>query len=334
MRGLAALTVVFSHYFPFWNRFVEPMSVLVPNQVGYWAVKLFFVISGFVILITLERCKTALDFAVLRFSRLHPAYLASLSLTAAVGFVTGNGFWLGGFLANTTMAQQFLGFPHLDNVYWSLSVELAFYVNVAVLFALGVTRRLHWLVAAWLGVSAIWAIGWHEVGDLTAAGRELVATNERDWPALLFALDYSPYFAVGILFYDSRAHGWTPQSLALYVLALGVEAVLAGWEGLVVLLGCTGLLALAVNRRMGLLVGKLTLWLGSISYSLYLVHRNLGYMLLSWLGEHAVNGVLAISIAVAVALLIASALAFGVEHPASNVIRSWYRSSRARSTVS
>jgi len=49
LRGLAALTVVFSHYFPYWNRYNGEIPVLVTNAVGSDAVRLFFAISGFVI---------------------------------------------------------------------------------------------------------------------------------------------------------------------------------------------------------------------------------------------------------------------------------------------
>lgn len=74
LRGLAALTVVFSHYFPFWDRYVEDILVIVPGAYGFYAVKLFFVISGMVIFMTLDKCNSVADFAVLRFSRLYPAY--------------------------------------------------------------------------------------------------------------------------------------------------------------------------------------------------------------------------------------------------------------------
>ena len=333
LRGFAALAVVFSHYFPFWDRYAEPIPVLIPNAVGYWAVKLFFVISGFVIFFTLERCRSVLDFVVLRFSRLYPAYWASLFVATLVGVSIGaSDFWLGGFVANATMAQQFLGFPHLDNVYWSLSVELAFYVNVAALFALRLLRRLYLVVGVWLAASALWAIGWHDMGNVTAAAGDLVATDERDWAALLFAFDYSPYFALGIVFYRGKTQGWTPASFVLCLFALGVEFVLAGWEGLAVALVCVGAFALAVNGHLRVLVGKLTLWLGSISYSLYLIHRNLGFLLLAWLADHAIAGFMAIGIAVAGALLAASILAFGIERPVSSRIRSWYKSSRTRSS--
>lgn len=327
LRGLAALTVVFSHFFPFWNRYAAPIPVLVPNVAGYWAVKLFFVISGFVIFFTLERCRTVLDFVALRFSRLYPAYWASLAAVTAVSvLLVGNSFWLGGFAANITMFQQFFGFPHFDNVYWSLSVELAFYVNVAILFGLGVLRRPHWVLAAWLALAAVWAIGFHDFGNVTAAARELVATDQRDWPALLFAFDYSPYFVAGIVFYLAATQAWTPRLAVLLVFALAVECVLAGFEGAVVYLACIALFGLAVSGRLRFLVGSATLWLGAISYSLYLVHRNLGFFLLAWLRDLGINAFVAIGFAAALCLLIATAFAFAIEHPASRRIRSAYRS--------
>src|SRR6185295_20159155 len=97
LRGLAALAVLFSHYIPFWDRYVYHIPVLVPNAVGYYAVSLFFIISGFVIFMTVERCNTVLDFAVLRFSRLYPMYWVSLLVFTAVSvLVVGQPLWLRG----------------------------------------------------------------------------------------------------------------------------------------------------------------------------------------------------------------------------------------------
>ena len=43
---------------------------------GHFGVELFFIISGFVILMTIERLKTVRDFAIARVTRLMPAFLA------------------------------------------------------------------------------------------------------------------------------------------------------------------------------------------------------------------------------------------------------------------
>jgi peptidoglycan/LPS O-acetylase OafA/YrhL len=338
LRGLAALTVVFSHYIPYWNRYLTDIPVLLPNDIGYYAVKLFFIISGFVILITLERCSTIVDFALLRFSRLYPVYWASLVVTTLLAvLVFGGEFWLAGFVTNLTMFQEFLGYPHFDNVYWSLSVELAFYLNVGWLFALKLHRTVHWLVAAWLVLTIVWAT---TLGGSVLEPGELLDDRYRDWLALLFVLDYSPYFAIGILFYRAQRHGWAFATAALFGLAFAVEFLLNSWRGLAVALVNALLFGLAVNGYLRFLVCRATLWLGTISYSLYLVHRNLGYHLLDWMHAHAVNAAAAILVVAGCALLLATALTYGVERPGSARLRFWYGrwrrsldSGRARSVV-
>src|SRR5580698_9439812 len=55
-----------------------------PFQYGWLGVEFFFVISGFVILMTLERCRSVADFAVRRFARLWPPLFVAATLTTAV----------------------------------------------------------------------------------------------------------------------------------------------------------------------------------------------------------------------------------------------------------
>lgn len=327
LRGLASLAVLFSHYFPYWDRYAEPIPVLVPNAVGYYAVGLFFVISGFVIFMTLERCRTVADFAVLRFSRLFPVYWVSLIVVMAIGVLAfGRSFWLGGFVTNATMLQQFLGYPHLDNVYWSLSVELTFYVLVAALFALGLHKRVHEALLVWLVLAALWVIVFRTPGSVTSWA--VVATDRRDMIALLSAFDYCPYFAIGIAFYESRSAGWKGKTTAVVGAALAVQFLLAGWEGLIIAAAFTLLFWFAIAGWLRFAVNGVTLWLGAISYSLYLTHRNLGYYALTWMYEHGVEAFTAIALVVVGALALATILAKGVEQPASSAIRAWYKARR------
>ena len=325
LRGLAALAVLFSHYVPYWDRYAYHIPVLVPNAVGYYAVSLFFIISGFVIFTTVERCDSVLEFAVLRFSRLYPTYWVSLLIfTGVTVFIVGQPLWLRGLLANATMLQQFLGYSHFDNVYWSLSVEMTFYFIVGALMTLGLNRKVQWFLTVWLVLAALWVLMFRTPGSVTSWG--VVATERRDGIELFSAFDYCPFFALGILFYQAVRDGWAQAKAGLVVLALFVEYLLAGWEGFAVAVMFTLLFWLALNGWMRFLVNRVTLWLGTISYSLYLTHRNLGYLLLSWLHERGIGSIAAIAITLLLALTLATALTYAVERPASAAIRSWYRS--------
>ena len=181
-------------------------------------------------------------------------------------------------------------------------------------------------VSVWSVLAALWAVLFQTPGSVTTWG--VVATDQRDWVALLSAFDYSPFFAIGIVFYRAWREGWTRWSAALLALAFFVELLLGGFQGLVVTLGFALVVWMALNGWMLFLVNRLTLWLGTISYSLYLTHRNLGYLLLSWLHERSVGAFIAIAVTLLAALALATALTYALERPASTAIRSWYEARR------
>src|SRR4030095_2287642 len=79
LRGLAALAVMIFHYTGHYGKNVGHVDrPLLELALGNYGVQLFFMISGFVIFMTIEKTRTAMDFVVTRFSRLYPAYWASL----------------------------------------------------------------------------------------------------------------------------------------------------------------------------------------------------------------------------------------------------------------
>lgn len=306
-----------SHYQPYWNTYLGQAQVIVPNDVGIHAVELFFVVSGFVIFLTLERCATLGDFAMLRASRLYPAYWTAILVgTAASVLLWHEHLWPRGLLANLTMFEEFVGVPRWDNVFWSLSVELAFYLNVAWVFALGLHRRPRLMVAAWLLATCGWAL---------LGGQPDLDHDHRPWPAVWFVLDYAPYFSIGILFYDIRKSGWSRASAALLALAVLAKWLTAGWPATLVAVGVAALVWLAVRGRLSFLVSRATLGLGAISYSLYVIHRNLGYRALDWLHAHGVGGNVASAVVVAGALGAATLMTYGIERPALAAIRGWHQ---------
>ena len=73
---------------------------------------------------------------------------------------------------------------------------------------------------------------------------------------------------------------------------------------------------------------KALAYLGTISYALYLVHQNVGYVVMRELGERGVTTIPAILVAMLAALLIAVALTHLVEVPARRALRAAYEKSR------
>jgi len=111
-------------------------------------------ISGFVIFMSLEKTKKSSDFIVSRFSRLYPAYWASMLLTLL--FITIHpiteltNIKLKDILFNFSMVQGFFNAQSLDSVYWTLSVELTFYLFILAIFAMRQLKNICVIEFIWL----------------------------------------------------------------------------------------------------------------------------------------------------------------------------------------
>jgi peptidoglycan/LPS O-acetylase OafA/YrhL len=146
LRGIAALMVVFYHYFYHYNELYGHQSIPVSwSFVGRLGVALFFIISGFVIFWTLSRTEKPLDFIVSRFSRLYPVYWFTIALSFLAVFcfgLPGREVSLRDAALNTLMFHEYLHVPHVDGVYWSLTVELSFYFWIFGLYLIGKLSKI------------------------------------------------------------------------------------------------------------------------------------------------------------------------------------------------
>ena len=106
------------------------------TRFGYLGVNLFFMISGFVILWSAVG-RTPAQFAISRFSRLYPIFWVAISITLyALWVFQGQALDLYRIFANMTMVAGYLNKEYIDGVYWTLQVELKFYVLVFILITL------------------------------------------------------------------------------------------------------------------------------------------------------------------------------------------------------
>ena len=123
LRFVAALSVVFFHYafrgYAGDAKTVMPYPMLATaGKYGYLGVDLFFMISGFVILMTASNGSFK-DFAVSRAARLYPAFWACCTVTfgaiLAIGGVRYHATF-SQYLVNMTMLSEFFHVPYIDGV--------------------------------------------------------------------------------------------------------------------------------------------------------------------------------------------------------------------------
>ncbi len=320
LRGGAALSVVLFHYLHQYDAIYGKNGILLFGALkwpsGVYGVYLFFMISGFVIFMTLRGARGWLDFVVSRFSRLYPAYWAGIIATAAVGLcfpLPDQRLSLGQIVANLSMVQGFFYVPSVDGVYWTLSSELAFYALMLALFLTRLLPRIEAVSWFWLGV---------------AVAMHLAAPLGFDLPwriTLLFVLNYAQLFVAGIVFYLVWREGYTANRLRLLAACLIVEYAAAGIASAGIVAGFFVLFHYCVTGRLRFLARGLVLWLGVISYPLYLTHQMIGYRAIAAMLQVGVPPPIVIVSTIGGALLLAAGLSFLVERPVMRLIRRWYR---------
>ncbi|OCW56517.1 acyltransferase family protein [Hoeflea olei] len=250
---------------------------------GYLGVNLFFLISGFVIIWSASG-RDWYGFAVSRFARLYPAHLAAMTITFLMmawwdeaPFVRTLWHWF----ANLTMLAPAFGAPFMDGAYWSIVIELIFYFWVMIgLFSGLLPRRTDGVLAAWLAVIF--------VNNLLIGSRPL---------ELILATEYGAYFALGAIVWRLSSQGASGLRLGLAACALTMTFHTAEVQRLdaigrlgeaasasEVALANAGIVALFLVAAMfgrKIRAGRWALMLGGLSYPLYLVHQNAGYMLIN-----------------------------------------------------
>ncbi|MEM9668970.1 MAG: acyltransferase [Pseudomonadota bacterium] len=299
LRGLAILGVMLWHYTD------EVYAALLPYGAAYasipiidrgWVgVNLFFLISGFVILLSLERYPGYGAFLKRRWLRLFPAMLiASLIVFGASqinadhmphGRASIQDLMPGLTFISVGFYAEFLPFPvrELDGVYWTLYVEAGFYVVFGALFyALGWQRALTALAGLWVFVLA----GADIAAEIGHAGLQ-TGFRYLQW----IGAEYFGWFVSGALFYKARQ--MTSLLLFLAAIVTGLVSAMTSdlWQpddlvSQLHLCGCVILFALALKspQLQTALRIKPMIFMGFISYPLYLLHNEFGIGLISAVG--------------------------------------------------
>jgi peptidoglycan/LPS O-acetylase OafA/YrhL len=318
LRGFAVCFVVLFHLLSRYDALYGHPELHIHFPSGRIGVDLFFMISGFVILMTLDRTKTLKEFVVSRFSRLYPAYWVAVFLTFAVVKIfglPGRETTLPEGLINLTMVTSALKIRGVDGVYWSLQAELLFYVMMSVIVFSGNRKALIPILAV---LTSLYSVLRFFVPDLHTLPFNL-------WAVLrVVDLPFIHLFLFGIVCYEAR-NKRIKNPYWLYALCLIPPIVEGPGLNLGVLLSFYALFGAASQLDFPIMRARWIVFIGTISYPLYLVHQNISYVILRGLyGVHTPD-LVAILIALVSVLLLATALSFGVEQPAMRWIRDRYK---------
>jgi peptidoglycan/LPS O-acetylase OafA/YrhL len=342
LRAFAVIGVLVTHYLP---------KTTTWFQAGFFGVRLFFVLSGF--LITgillraggLDRLLTLRQFYARRFLRIFPAFYLVLLVAAALA-VPGirNGFgWYAGYLSNFYFIVHF---AHQRNnfaqPFWSLAVEEQFYLVAPAVVLFAPRRYLKTILLSAVAVAiafrtaAVYA-NWNENAhtyaptaclDSLGFGALLAVTRRQGlsdrWTRWALALGlplFSLYVADVIFTYhlpQDRLQHWSYRLLHYGPIFRDPAIALVGvW------------LIARASRGFGGLAGKVLsfaplVYIGTISYGIYLYHFVLIWAFqreFGWVREQYPNELLYFLVLSLATVAIATVSWFGFERPLNGLKR-------------
>nr|WP_275402642.1 acyltransferase [Streptomyces sp. SID13031] len=283
---------------------------------GYLGVDLFFMISGFVVLLSAWNRKPG-SFVISRIVRLYPAYWVAVTLTAVVSVLFSQGKFpvsLGQYVANLTMFNSLPNIENVDVVYWTLWAELRFYALILILTLIGITRRrVTIFLWGWLAATFVF-----ETGILPHA-TDLVLNTQ-----------FSHYFIAGMALCMIYRYGPNWQSFLIIAVSMGNAIPRAvGFADRVgnryqtdihrapVVAIIVAIFVVMVLVALGKTQGLGRPWfavLGALTYPLYLIHAHIGFIIFERVGPH-VNAIILVIATMLLMTAVAAALHYLIEKP-------------------
>lgn len=265
---------------------------------GWLGVELFFLISGFVILLTLERCAGFKEFIVRRWLRLFPAMLVcSIIIFFSALYLDVRPAGIPSFLSlipgltfiEPSWWRIAFGFPEnvLEGAFWSLYVEFKFYVFAAIVYYLKGTR---WFVFSLLSVYLFSIV--MNVWSLHVESN-FILTIKKICEALSF--DYFGWFSAGACFYlfnKTNDKDWFFIGLVVSsISSLFVGGAFFDLEKIVA--ACLISFFFAFSNvsvwLQKIIAHRFFLILGFVSYPFYLVHQNMMISMINALAKFDLN---------------------------------------------
>jgi peptidoglycan/LPS O-acetylase OafA/YrhL len=297
LRAIASLGVCAVHLHYATPLFRMPAGKII--SYGMHGVSVFFVISGFVIPYSLWNSryttKNFFSYILKRSLRIDPPYIATIFLCLIIGAIFNTfEFNFFKFLLHLFYLIPFTDHTWYQGVFWTLGIEFQFYVIIGLLFPFLLFRNANVVVLFLLIIGA--------------TGYLLTFKNEN-----AFIFKHIHFFCMGILvvLFKKQRISLLKLYLSLTLLAIYICLKISITTGLVGYL--TSLSIIHLNFE-----STISDFLGKISYSLYLIHLQVGGIFIYFLKRFTLNPYMLFLVLLMGCIIFSYLFYISVERPSIN----------------
>ena len=287
LRGFAAVFVMLFHY-------TEGKNAPEFFTLGVTGVDLFFLISGFVIFMSINKVASGKEFLINRAARLYPTYWASVTFTFGVIVLLkivhfnmnhAREVSFADYLVNLTMFQYYFNIKDIDVPYWTMIIEMLFYLLILALYHLKLLKHIVFIGCIINGLIII----------------NYILINQGTLPNYTGYFPLMNHFALflgGIIFYKIVTNTIEkPTGYLVVIFCLLTQTIIFKFTGSnpahITFMQYTCMLVFYfmmfvffINNKLTFIISKPALFLGRISFALYLTHNFVFRGLIGYMENH------------------------------------------------
>lgn len=298
LKGLAALIVMFHHY-------TENYGVLYGHKAEYpfvlmgggrFGVYIFFLLTGYFILMSINKEKTLFDYWKKKLLNLYPIYFICVLTTFSFVYLfglEGREGTVKDLVFNLFFLQELSKAKNIDGAYWTLLVQIRYYIIFGVLYFFIYKINENNKKISFRLLPVLW------LACITFCQIIIPDSYSIQW---ILLADFGHVFLVGQSYYYVEKGENKKYFFAVIILCNVYSFISNGLSETILLLLAEAVTILFYTKKLNLK------WLGAIggySYAIYLLHQNIGYILIRILEENGFTNEIFVLVPMAAIILLA-----------------------------
>lgn len=303
VRGITAIIILVFHLFCRYLQIYENANINWMAQWGTFGVTVFILISGYFLGIENtkdESSKTKFNlikYLKKKILRLWSCYIIAITITMIIIKIIGlpgrECSWFD-YILNVFFINGFIGMPYVDGAHWYLTTLISIIVVIGIIRKIQLNNNI-FVYCIWLiGICTLIKLGYGSITVFCGGAYLGIALTG---------------FALAKFAYGSQKK-FDRKWILLFILSILFCFIIQGINGMVILF--LGLLVVVpcLLQKLKIFENPIFLFLGKISYPLYLIHQNLGFMIIQILSKWRGTYKIEISIIASICVLFVSIIIF------------------------
>ena len=289
VRGVGAILIIIYHFSVYYQETFGKLHIEFNFAYLTFPIPMFFLLSAFFLYPKAKEIKSFINLIIYRMQRLYPMYWIAVIFSSLIRTMGNENISFVRILCNLTMIEDVFGVEQIDGAYWTMFYELMLLLILALCCVVKINKVK--LIERPVYLCYIWLI----LGTMGCFLMKILQIDSSSMSVLMLGSRYIPMFVIGILFYERyiKNNISTKPFVGLLIYCGLFQIFFNSWiqsiYSYVAVLICWIIISGKVKNNL-LFNNKVLIYLGRISYNIYLTHNQFGRICIASLGVIVIVG--------------------------------------------